>query len=132
MLGAGYGGLTAALRLALHHQVALVAPETDLAERVRLHELAAGVGAPSATHRPGCSRTGTGTLSPAPRRWTPPPGASVRTPGRRSPTTGWCTHSAAAPGCRTATAGPGRRRRPPSPPTGYAAAPARSPWPVAA
>ncbi|MDT3398494.1 FAD-dependent oxidoreductase [Streptomyces sp. B1866] len=42
VLGAGYAGLMATLRLAPHHDVTLVAPDPDFTERVRLHELAAG------------------------------------------------------------------------------------------
>ncbi|MEE1940697.1 FAD-dependent oxidoreductase [Streptomyces sp. TRM 70361] len=42
VLGAGYAGLSAALRLAPHHRVVLVAPGGDFTERIRLHELAAG------------------------------------------------------------------------------------------
>lgn len=42
VLGAGYAGLMAALRLAPHHHVTLVDPSTEFTERVRLHELAAG------------------------------------------------------------------------------------------
>ncbi|MER6143311.1 FAD-dependent oxidoreductase [Streptomyces sparsogenes] len=42
VLGAGYAGLLAALRLAPHARVTLVAPEPHFTERVRLHEHAAG------------------------------------------------------------------------------------------
>lgn len=48
VLGAGYAGLTAALRLAPHHRVTLVDPDDRFTERIRLHELAAG--RPSVTH----------------------------------------------------------------------------------
>ncbi|MEV4921034.1 FAD-dependent oxidoreductase [Streptomyces tirandamycinicus] len=43
VLGAGYAGLMAALRLAPHARVSLVDPSDRFTERVRLHELAAGV-----------------------------------------------------------------------------------------
>ncbi|WP_434594019.1 NAD(P)/FAD-dependent oxidoreductase [Streptomyces sp. A5-4] len=42
VLGAGYAGLMAALRLAPHHHVTLVDSNAGFSERVRLHELAAG------------------------------------------------------------------------------------------
>lgn len=42
VLGAGYAGLLAALRLAPHARVTLVSPEPHFTERVRLHEHAAG------------------------------------------------------------------------------------------
>lgn len=48
VLGAGYGGLMAALRLAPHAQVTLVDPAGHFTERVRLHERAAG--RPDVTH----------------------------------------------------------------------------------
>lgn len=41
VLGAGYAGLVAALRLARHTRVTLVAPSPHFTERVRQHELAA-------------------------------------------------------------------------------------------
>ncbi|WAP54091.1 NAD(P)/FAD-dependent oxidoreductase [Streptomyces sp. S465] len=42
VLGAGYAGLMAALRLAPHTRVTLVDPSTVFTERIRLHERAAG------------------------------------------------------------------------------------------
>ncbi|WP_267244232.1 NAD(P)/FAD-dependent oxidoreductase [Streptomyces sp. PR69] len=48
VLGAGYAGLLAALRLAPHADVLLVDPSDRFTERVRLHELAAG--RPDVTH----------------------------------------------------------------------------------
>ncbi|GIH76005.1 NAD(P)/FAD-dependent oxidoreductase [Planobispora longispora] len=42
VLGGGYAGLAAALRLAPHHRVTLADPRAHFVERVRLHELAAG------------------------------------------------------------------------------------------
>jgi NADH dehydrogenase len=48
VLGAGYGGLMAALRLAPHTQVTLLDPSDRFTERVRLPELAAG--RPNVTH----------------------------------------------------------------------------------
>lgn len=42
VLGAGYGGLMAALRAADHATVTLVDPSSEFTERVRQHELAAG------------------------------------------------------------------------------------------
>ncbi|GAB7031819.1 FAD-dependent oxidoreductase [Streptomyces sp. NPDC021749] len=42
VLGGGYAGMMAALRLAPHAQVTLVDPGDRLTERVRLHEVAAG------------------------------------------------------------------------------------------
>lgn len=42
VLGAGYAGLMAALRLAPYHRVTLVDANDHFTERVRLHELAAG------------------------------------------------------------------------------------------
>ncbi|MBW0093445.1 FAD-dependent oxidoreductase [Pseudonocardia sp. KRD-184] len=42
VLGAGYGGLMAALRAADHAPVTLVDPSSEFTERVRQHELAAG------------------------------------------------------------------------------------------
>ncbi|MDH2393422.1 FAD-dependent oxidoreductase [Streptomyces sp. HNM0663] len=48
VLGAGYAGLLAALRLAPHAEVILVDPSDRFTERVRLHELAAG--RPDVTH----------------------------------------------------------------------------------
>ncbi|MGP3924029.1 NAD(P)/FAD-dependent oxidoreductase [Streptomyces sp. 8N616] len=48
VLGAGYAGLMAALRLAAHHDVTLIDPSDRFTERVRLHELAAG--RPEVTH----------------------------------------------------------------------------------
>lgn len=42
VLGAGYGGLMAALRAADHAAVTLVDPSAEFTERVRQHELAAG------------------------------------------------------------------------------------------
>ncbi|MCC3652464.1 FAD-dependent oxidoreductase [Streptomyces sp. S07_1.15] len=41
VIGAGYSGLLAALRLAPHHKVTLVDPADHFTERVRLHQLAA-------------------------------------------------------------------------------------------
>ncbi|MEU5401168.1 FAD-dependent oxidoreductase [Streptomyces sp. NPDC005963] len=49
VLGAGYGGLLAALRLAPHARVTLVDPSDHFAERVRQHEL---VARPARTGRP--------------------------------------------------------------------------------
>ncbi|MFJ2650196.1 NAD(P)/FAD-dependent oxidoreductase [Streptomyces sp. NPDC087420] len=48
VLGAGYGGLMAALRLAPHTRVTLVDPAGHFTERVRLHERASG--RPDVTH----------------------------------------------------------------------------------
>ncbi|MEU5274103.1 FAD-dependent oxidoreductase [Streptomyces hygroscopicus] len=48
VVGAGYAGLMAALRLAPHTRVTLVEPNTVFTERVRLHERAAG--RPDVTH----------------------------------------------------------------------------------
>ncbi|MDX3228021.1 NAD(P)/FAD-dependent oxidoreductase [Streptomyces sp. ME19-01-6] len=48
VLGAGYAGLLAALRLAPHARVTLVDPSPHFTERVRLHEHAAG--RPDVTH----------------------------------------------------------------------------------
>ncbi|UUN28429.1 NAD(P)/FAD-dependent oxidoreductase [Streptomyces sp. FIT100] len=48
VLGAGYAGLMAALRLAPHARVTLIDPSDRFTERVRLHELAAG--RPDVTH----------------------------------------------------------------------------------
>ncbi|CAM5315315.1 Dehydrogenase OS=Streptomyces antimycoticus OX=68175 GN=SANT12839_087010 PE=3 SV=1 [Streptomyces antimycoticus] len=48
VLGAGYAGLMAALRLAPHTRVTLVDPSTAFTERIRLHERAAG--RPDITH----------------------------------------------------------------------------------
>ncbi|MBT2443466.1 FAD-dependent oxidoreductase [Streptomyces sp. ISL-36] len=48
VLGAGYAGLIAALRLAPHARVTLVDPADHFTERVRLHERAAG--RPDVTH----------------------------------------------------------------------------------
>ncbi|MEE4424463.1 NAD(P)/FAD-dependent oxidoreductase [Streptomyces bugieae] len=42
VLGGGYAGMMAALRLAPHARVTLVDPDDRLTERVRLHEVAAG------------------------------------------------------------------------------------------
>ncbi|HCA87173.1 MAG TPA: pyridine nucleotide-disulfide oxidoreductase, partial [Streptomyces sp.] len=42
VVGAGYAGMMAALRLAPHHRVTLVDPSERFTERIRLHELAAG------------------------------------------------------------------------------------------
>ncbi|MGW0738145.1 NAD(P)/FAD-dependent oxidoreductase [Streptomyces sp. NPDC002851] len=58
VLGAGYGGLVAALRIAPHARVTLVDPSDRFTERVRLHELAAG--RPDVTHplRPLLERAG--------------------------------------------------------------------------
>ncbi|AWK12992.1 pyridine nucleotide-disulfide oxidoreductase [Streptomyces spongiicola] len=57
VLGAGYAGLTAALRLAPHARVGLIDPGHRFTERVRLHELAAGV-------RPDVSHPLSGFLHP--------------------------------------------------------------------
>ncbi|OLZ72326.1 hypothetical protein AVW11_04300 [Streptomyces amritsarensis] len=49
VVGAGYAGVTAALRVSRRHRVTLVDPKECFTERIRLHELAAGrVGAPVA------------------------------------------------------------------------------------
>ncbi|RDG35641.1 NAD(P)/FAD-dependent oxidoreductase [Streptomyces corynorhini] len=48
VVGAGYAGLHAALRLAPHVRVTLIAPDGHFTERVRLHERAAG--RPDVTH----------------------------------------------------------------------------------
>ncbi|WP_351231821.1 FAD-dependent oxidoreductase [Streptomyces sp. NPDC002133] len=48
VLGAGYAGLMAVLRLAPHARVTLIDPSDRFTERVRLHELAAG--RPDVTH----------------------------------------------------------------------------------
>ncbi|MFJ6696865.1 NAD(P)/FAD-dependent oxidoreductase [Streptomyces sp. NPDC091272] len=50
VLGAGYSGLMAALRVAPHAQVTLVDPVGHLTERVRLHEVAAGRPESEITH----------------------------------------------------------------------------------
>ncbi|MBB4741242.1 NADH dehydrogenase FAD-containing subunit [Actinoplanes octamycinicus] len=42
VLGGGYAGITAALRLAPRHRVTLVDPREHFVERVRLHQVAAG------------------------------------------------------------------------------------------
>ncbi|MGK5685409.1 NAD(P)/FAD-dependent oxidoreductase [Actinoplanes sp. URMC 104] len=42
VLGGGYAGLTAALRLARHHSVTLVDPRDHFVHRIRLHQVAAG------------------------------------------------------------------------------------------
>ncbi|MCZ7432226.1 NAD(P)/FAD-dependent oxidoreductase [Streptomyces sp. WMMC1477] len=42
VLGAGYAGLMASLRLAPHHHVTLVSPAAHFSERIRWHERAAG------------------------------------------------------------------------------------------
>lgn len=52
VLGAGYAGLTAAVRAARTHRVTLVAPETRFLHRVRQHETAAG----HREHRPTIAR----------------------------------------------------------------------------
>ncbi|MFE9466814.1 NAD(P)/FAD-dependent oxidoreductase [Streptomyces virginiae] len=47
VVGAGYAGVTAALRVSRRHQVTLVDPKECFTERIRLHEMAAGrVGTP--------------------------------------------------------------------------------------
>ncbi|MFF8262605.1 NAD(P)/FAD-dependent oxidoreductase [Streptomyces virginiae] len=47
VVGAGYAGVTAALRVSRRHQVTLVDPKECFTERIRLHEIAAGrVGTP--------------------------------------------------------------------------------------
>ncbi|MGK5631209.1 NAD(P)/FAD-dependent oxidoreductase [Streptomyces sp. URMC 123] len=58
VLGAGYAGLTAALRLAPHHRVTLIDANGAFTERVRLHELAAG--RPEVSHPLGRLLQGTG------------------------------------------------------------------------
>ncbi|MEU9121075.1 FAD-dependent oxidoreductase [Streptomyces sp. NPDC048506] len=42
VIGAGYAGLTAALRVSRRHRVTLIDPKTRFSERIRLHEVAAG------------------------------------------------------------------------------------------
>ncbi|MGW9070645.1 NAD(P)/FAD-dependent oxidoreductase [Streptomyces yangpuensis] len=42
VVGAGYAGVTAALRVSRRHQVTLIDPKESFTERIRLHELAAG------------------------------------------------------------------------------------------
>ncbi|MGW2269712.1 NAD(P)/FAD-dependent oxidoreductase [Streptomyces yangpuensis] len=42
VVGAGYAGVTAALRVSRRHQVTLVDPKECFTERIRLHEMAAG------------------------------------------------------------------------------------------
>ncbi|MEV7026195.1 FAD-dependent oxidoreductase, partial [Kitasatospora sp. NPDC093558] len=42
VIGAGYAGLTAALRVSRRHRVTLIDPRTEFSERIRLHEVAAG------------------------------------------------------------------------------------------
>jgi NADH dehydrogenase len=58
VLGAGYAGLLAALRLATHHDVTLVDANDHFTERVRAHELAAGRPAIEHPLRPMLSGTG--------------------------------------------------------------------------
>lgn len=58
VLGAGYAGLMAALRLAPHTRVTLVDPADRFTERVRLHERAAG--RPDVTHPLAAFLRGTG------------------------------------------------------------------------
>ncbi|MQS15878.1 FAD-dependent oxidoreductase [Streptomyces kaniharaensis] len=47
VIGAGYAGLTAALRVSRRHRVTLIDPRTEFSERIRLHEVAAGRAAAS-------------------------------------------------------------------------------------
>ncbi|MFI0816660.1 NAD(P)/FAD-dependent oxidoreductase [Streptomyces sp. NPDC021098] len=65
VLGAGYGGLLAALRLAPHAHVMLVDPSDRFTERVRLHERAAG--RPEVTHPLTALLRGTGITHVAAR-----------------------------------------------------------------
>ncbi|WP_026341035.1 NAD(P)/FAD-dependent oxidoreductase [Actinomadura atramentaria] len=66
VVGAGYAGLTAALRLAPGNAVTLIAPGRVFTERVRLHELAAGSRA-SAAHPLARFLAGTGVRHVAAR-----------------------------------------------------------------
>ncbi|QKV98071.1 FAD-dependent oxidoreductase [Streptomyces sp. NA02950] len=65
VLGAGYAGLLAALRLAPHTHVTLVDPAAHFTERVRLHERAAG--RPEVAHPLNALLRGTGVTHAAAR-----------------------------------------------------------------
>ncbi|MEU2428859.1 FAD-dependent oxidoreductase [Streptomyces sp. NPDC007861] len=123
VLGAGYAGLMAALRLAPHARVTLIDPSDRFTERVRLHELAAG--RPDVTHPLSRFLRSTGVSHITARATAIDPAAREVTTddGRRLPydrlvyalgsrTTGWSTPSAAVrPRCTRASA-----PTPPSPP----------------
>lgn len=51
VVGGGYAGVLAALRLASHARVTLVDPKAGFVDRVRLHERAAGAGEPDRSYR---------------------------------------------------------------------------------
>ncbi|MFD3521904.1 NAD(P)/FAD-dependent oxidoreductase [Streptomyces sp. NPDC058653] len=107
VVGAGYAGLMAALRLAPHSHVTLVDPADRFTERVRLHERAAG--RPDVTHPLTSFLGSTGIVRVAARATAiDTVGREVRTDDGRVLPYDRLVH---ALGSRTRTAGPGDQDR---------------------